>query len=181
MGRTYSTIDDELAQFLKAQHIFFVATAPLAAECHVNLSPKGADTFRILSPAKVAYLDLTGSGIETVAHVRENGRIVLMFCAFEGSPRIVRLHGQGRVVTFGNGEFKQLLSLFPPYPGTRSVILIDVTRVSQSCGFAVPRMQHEADRTQLEEWAAKKGEAGIREYWEKKNQVSIDGIPGLGK
>ena len=181
MGKAHSEIDDELAQFLKAQHVFFVASAPLAADGHVNLSPKGQDTFRILSPTKVAYLDLTGSGVETVAHVRENGRIVLMFCAFGGSPRIVRLHGKGRVVTFGDEEFMQMLSLFPQYKGARSVIVVDVARVSQSCGFAVPFMRFEADRTQLEEWTARKGEDGLNQYREMKNQASIDGLPGLRK
>jgi hypothetical protein len=181
LGKAHSQIDDELAQFLKAQRVFFVASAPLAADGHVNLSPKGCDTFRVLSPTQVAYLDLTGSGIETVAHVKENGRIVLMFCAFSGSPRIARLHGNGRVLTFGDEGFTPLLSLFPQYPGARSVIVVEVNRVSQSCGFAVPRMQYEADRTQLDEWAAKKGSDGLKQYQETKNQASIDGLPGLGK
>ena len=180
MGRVYSAIDEELAEFLLAQHLFFVASAPLSPEGHVNLSPKGLNTFRILSPTRIAYLDLTGSGIETVAHMKENGRIVLMFCALEGSPTIVRLHGKGRVIESDSPEFASISSLFPKYEGTRCFVVIDVTRVSQSCGFAVPLLRFEAERSQLGEWTRKKGEEGLKQYTETKNRTSIDGLSGFG-
>jgi hypothetical protein len=179
VGRVCSSIDERLAQFLQAQHLFFVASAPLAAEGHVNVSPKGLDTFRILSPTRVAYLDLTGSGIETVAHVKENGRIVLMFCALQGSPTIVRLHGKGRVIECGDSEFASVSSLFPKYEGRRCFVVVDVTRVSQSCGFAVPLLRFEADRPTLGEWTRKKGEDSLKQYRETKNRTSIDGLSGL--
>ena len=180
MGKVLSFIDDELKQFIEAQHVFFVATAPLAADSHVNLSPKGLDSFRILGPSTVAYLDLTGSGIETVAHVKENGRIVLMFCAFEGPPRILRLHGRGRVAELGSPEFDELNASFPQFPGTRSIIVVDVTCVSTSCGFGVPLLRYEGERTQLKRWAESKGEEGLRTYRATKNVTSLDDLPGFG-
>jgi hypothetical protein len=176
----YSSIDEELAQFLQAQPIFFVASAPLSPHGHVNLSPKGLDTFRVLTPTRIAYLDLTGSGIETVAHVKENGRIVLMFCALEGDPKIVRLHGKGRIIERGDAEFASLSSLFPKYDGRRCLVAVDLTRVSQSCGFAVPLLRFEAERSQLGEWTKRKGEEGLKQYTETKNRTSIDGLSGLG-
>jgi hypothetical protein len=180
MARTYEQIDERLASFLAKQPVFFVATAPLAEDGHVNLSPKGmAGSFAVLSPSTVAYLDLTGSGIETTAHLRENGRIVLMFCAFEGPPRIVRLHGRGIAHPAGSAEFEELRPHFPDRPGVRSVIEVDVRRVADSCGYAVPRMKYEADRSTLEEWAERKGPDGVAAYWAEKNEESIDGLPGL--
>jgi hypothetical protein len=179
MGKTYDEITPELSAWIGQQRIFFVATAPLAAGGLVNCSPKGLDTFRILSPRAVAYLDLTGSGIETVAHVRENGRIVLMFCAFDGPPNIVRLYGRGTVVAPGDDAFADLRQRFPDMPGTRSVIRIDVTRVSDSCGFAVPRYEFVGDRDQLTKWAATKDAGALAEYRAKKNASSLDGLPGL--
>src|SRR5437870_13600432 len=122
MGKVYDGIDDRSAEFLGRQHVFFVGTAPSDPEGHLNVSPKGLDTFRILGPREVAYLDLTGSGIETVAHLRENGRIVLMFCAFAGPPKIVRLHGTGEVVPSGSPDYCKLRALFPEYPGVRSIV-----------------------------------------------------------
>ena len=179
MGRTYEGIDDRLAAFLRAQHVFFVGTAPLAGEGHVNVSPKGLDTLAVLDPHTVAYLDLTGSGVETIAHLRENGRIVLMFCAFEGPPRIVRLHGRGRAVMVDDDRFADLLARFPPYDGVRSVICVTVERISDSCGYGVPLLHFEADRRQLPEWQARKGPERIAEYQATSNAFSIDDLPGL--
>ena len=179
MGKLYDEIDETLRGFLEAQRMFFVATAPLDAAGHVNLSPKGLDSFRVLGPTTVAYLDLTGSGVETVAHVRENGRLTIMFCAFEGRPRILRLAGQGRVVEPGDPEWPALSKHFPPLPGARAVIVLDVDRIADSCGFGVPRFEFVGDRTQLPEWVEKKDAAGLREYRARKNRTSIDGLPGL--
>jgi hypothetical protein len=133
----------------------------------------------VLGPTTVAYLDLTGSGVETIAHLRENGRIVLMFTAFDGRPQIVRLHGRGRVVVPADAEFDELVQRFPRNPGTRSVIVIDVDRISDSCGYAVPRMDYVADRDVLDLWAEKKGPKGLAAYRAKSNAVSLDGLPGL--
>jgi Pyridoxamine 5'-phosphate oxidase len=166
-------------QFISAQKMFFVATAPLDAAGHVNVSPKGVDTFRILSPTKVAYLDLTGSGVETVAHVRENGRIVLMFCCFQGPPKILRLHGRGRVVELANDEFGDLAALFPAYPSTRSIIVVELLRISESCGYGVPLMNYEGERSQLHDWARKKGSEGLVAYRKEKNRISVDGLRGM--
>ena len=180
MGRTYDAIDDRLAQFLARQPVFFVATAPSGADGHVNLSPKGlTGTFAVVGPHTVAYLDLTGSGIETIAHLRENGRITVMFCAFEGPPRIVRLFGHGEAVLPDDVRFADLAARFPTLAGTRAVIVVEVERVADSCGYAVPRMNYEADRDTLIEWAAKKGPDGLVEYRAEKNAQSIDGLPGL--
>ncbi len=180
MGREYDTIDARTAAFLAAQPVFFVGTAPLDADGHLNLSPKGlTGTFTVVDPATVAYLDLTGSGIETVAHLRENGRIVVMFCAFEGPPRIVRLHGRGEAVLAGDARFDGLVAAFPPHPGVRSVIRVEVHRIADSCGYGVPVMRYERDRSQLDEWAQRKGDDGIARYQADKNAASLDGLPGL--
>ena len=179
MGKVYDRIDDKLADFIRKQHMFFVGTAPSDSDGHLNVSPKGLDTFRILGPNSVAYLDLTGSGIETVAHLRQNGRITLMFCAFEGRPLIVRLYGEGRVVEPGDGDWDALVGRFPEYPGVRSVIVMDVERVADSCGFAVPLYEYKGERSQLIDYAEKKGPAGMEEYKARKNKASIDGIAGL--
>lgn len=180
MGREYEGIDDKVATWLAAQHVFFVATAPLAGDGHLNLSPKGLDgTFTVLNPRTAAYLDLTGSGIETVAHLRENGRIVVMFCAFEGPPRIVRLHGRGEPVLPGDDRFEELVGRFPEHPGVRSVILVHVERVADSCGYAVPILRFDEERTKLDEWADRKGLDGIAEYQRTMNAESIDRLPGL--
>lgn len=178
MGRVHQNIDESLSAFLRQQSMFFVATAPLAADGHVNLSPKGLDSFRILDERTVAYLDLTGSGIETVAHLKENGRIVLLFCAFQGQPRIVRLHGRGEVIDRDSAQFLQLRALFPEITGARCIIRIHCDRVSESCGFAVPQFEFVAQRTQLVEWAQRKG-AGLDAYRTEKNCASLDGLPGL--
>src|SRR3954453_18703491 len=139
MGKLYDEITPELADWLGQQRGFFVATAPLAADGLLNCSPKGMDTFRILGPREVAYLDLTGSGVETVAHLRENGRIVFTFCAFAGPPKIVRPHGTGEAVTGGTPGYEELRALFPDYPGARAVVRANLTRICDTCGYAVPR------------------------------------------
>ncbi|MCU0703676.1 MAG: pyridoxamine 5'-phosphate oxidase family protein [Fimbriiglobus sp.] len=180
MGKLFAAIDDDLRAFITAQRMFFVATAPLSADGHVNLSPKGLDSFRVLGPTTVAYLDLTGSGVETIAHLRENGRLTVMFCAFEGRPRIVRLQGRGRVVTPTDAEWAELSGHFPAMPGVRSVIVLDADRISDSCGYGVPRYEFVGDREQLPAWAEKKGPDGVKEYQARKNAASIDGLPGLG-
>jgi hypothetical protein len=181
VGKVYPAIDESIRKFIEAQPVFFVGSAPLAATGHVNVSPKGLDTLRILGPTTVAYLDLTGSGIETVSHLKENGRIVLMFCAFQGPPKIVRLHGQGRVVEPAEPEFTRLVSHFAEYPGMRSVIVVEVSRISDSCGFSVPLLEFKKDRDQLSAWAQKLGEDGLVKYRRDRNSQSIDGQPALEK
>ena len=182
MARELDAVDDRVARFIAAQHVFFVATAPRADDGHLNLSPKGfSGTFAVLNPRTVAYLDLTGSGVETIAHLRENGRIVVMFCAFEGPPRIVRLHGRGEAVLPGDEGFDDLVARFPTRPGIRSVIRVDVQRVADSCGFGVPVLRFERERSQLDEWAERKGADGIARYQADKNAQSIDGLPGLAR
>ncbi len=179
MGRLLDHIDEPAKEFIAAQAIYFVATAPLAADGHVNVSPKGLDTFRIVDFKTVAYLDMNGSGVETIAHVRENGRIVVMFCAFQGSPKILRLHGQGRAVQPMDAEFASLRGLFPEFEAVRAVVVVSVHRVAESCGFGVPLFKYEGERAQLQAWAKSKGSEGLREYREKKNRRSLDGLPGV--
>jgi hypothetical protein len=179
VGKVYPAIDDSIRKFIEAQPVFFVGSAPLASDGHVNVSPKGLDTLRILGPTTVAYLDLTGSGIETVSHLKENGRIVLMFCAFQGSPKIIRLHGTGTVVEPEASEFAPLARHFPEHEGTRTIIVIEVSRISDSCGFSVPLLEFKGERNQLSAWAQKLGEEGLKRYREEKNSRNIDGRPGL--
>jgi hypothetical protein len=176
MGKFYQSITEKLAEFIRAQPLFFVATAPLGAEGHVNLSPKGLDSFRVLGPNQVAYLDLTGSGNETSAHLAENGRVTFMFCAFSGPPNILRLYGQGRTVLPGDGEWDELAGLFPRIPGARQVIVADISLVQTSCGYAVPLMEQVGERDTLTRWAERKGEEGLDAYRREKNVRSIDGL-----
>ncbi|MDV3221068.1 pyridoxamine 5'-phosphate oxidase family protein [Intrasporangium sp.] len=177
--KLHESISGRLRTFIEAQHVFFVATAPLSGDGHVNLSPKGLDTLRVIDEHTVAYLDLTGSGAETAAHLRENGRITLMFCAFEGPPNIVRLHGRGRYVTPGDDEFEGWARRFPTHPGARGVVVVDVGRVSDSCGYAVPLMAYESDRDVLDSWTHNRGPDGLARYRAEKNATSIDGLPAL--
>jgi hypothetical protein len=179
MGKVYETIDERLVGWLRKQHIFFVATAPLSETGSLNCSPKGGDSFRILSGSEVAYQDLTGSGVETIAHLRENGRIVVMFCAFEGAPKIVRLHGWGTVVTEGHAKYKELAEHFSPHIGERSIIHIAVNRISDSCGYSVPLFEFKGDRDILDKWVQNKGEDELKKYRQAYNAVSIDGLPGI--
>jgi hypothetical protein len=174
----FASISPDLAEWWAAQPVFFVATAPDGADGHVNLSPKGHDTLRVLEPNRVAYLDLTGSGIETIAHLRENGRITLMACAFTGGPRISRIYGRGTVYELGSTGFDALAPQFPDLPGRRAVIDIAVERVTTSCGYAVPLMELVGERDRLVDWATAKGDA-LAEYRANKNAESIDGLPGL--
>jgi hypothetical protein len=179
MGKTHAAIDETIREFIQAQRMFFVGSAPADWSAHVNVSPKGGDSFRVLGPTTVAYVDYTGSGVETIAHLRENNRIVIMFCAFEGPPNVVRLHGKGDVIEPRDADFGALIGLFPPAPGVRAIIRIEVDRVSSSCGYAVPLYRFEAQRTQLTAWADRKGEEGLAKYRADKNATSIDGLPAL--
>jgi len=177
MARLHDAIIDELSAFIHAQPLFFVASAPLDPHGHVNMSPKGLECFHILGPRQVAYLDLTRSGNETSAHLAENGRITLMFWAFAGPPRILRLYGEGRVILPSSPEWDALASHFPSYVGMRQIIVADITRVQTSCGFGVPLMDYVAQRDTAIRWAEAKGEDGIAAYQREKNVVSMDGLP----
>ena len=175
MGKRYSQLTDDLAEFIQRQKMFFVGTA--AADGRVNVSPKGMDTLRIITANRIVWLNLTGSGNETAAHLRENDRITLMFCAFEGDPLILRLYGHALAFHPHDAEWDSLISLFPMIPGARQIIDMSVDLVQTSCGFGVPFLDFKAERDQLEKWAEKKGLEGIRKYWEEKNQASLDGKP----
>lgn len=178
MAQLYDSIDDGMAEWMAAQHVYFVASAPSDGG-HVNVSPKGYDSFRVLGPRRVAYLDLTGSGAETVAHLRDNGRLTIMFCAFAGPPRILRLFGVGRAHPLGSPGYAELASEFAEHPGARQIVELDVDRIQTSCGYAVPLMEYQGARPTLAQWATRKGEAGLREYRATRNATSIDGLPAL--
>ncbi len=180
MGTVRDGIDDGLRDWVARQHVCFVATDPSGDDGHVNVSPKGmAGTFAFIGPSRCAYLDLTGSGAETVAHLRQNGRLTLMWCAFEGPPRIVRFHGTGRVVLPGQPEWARLAPEFGDHRGSRAIIVQDVTRVADSCGYSVPRMDFVADRSRLSEWAESRSDEELIEYRARKNANSIDGLPAF--
>jgi hypothetical protein len=180
VGKTYDRLDERLRGWIAAQHMFFVATAPSGPGGHVNLSPKGhADTFAILDGRTVAYLDLTGSGAETAAHLRDNGRITLMFCAFSGPPRILRLYGRGRVVVAGDDRWEQLAARFPARRGARAVVVVEVERIADSCGYAVPLYDDAGQRDLLGQWAAGKDDAALAAYRAQRNRQSIDDLPAL--
>lgn len=179
MGRTFEGIDEDLGRWIGRQRMFFVATAPTGAGGHVNLSPKGRDTLRILDGRTLVYLDLTGSGIETIAHVRQNGRITIMFCAFDGPPRIVRVHGRGEVVEPGSAGWGEWRPLFPTFSADRALIVVRALRISDSCGYGVPLMEYRGERTQMDAWAAHKGPESLAAY-RREHDVSLDGLPGLG-
>lgn len=177
MAKVFDRITEELQQFIAAQQIFFVATAPLSSTGHINLSPKGLNSLRILSPNRVAYLDLTGSGNETSAHLQENGRMTFLFCAFQGPPLILRLYGSGQTILPDSSNWHPLATLFEPIPGVRQIIVAEIDRVQTSCGTGVPLFDYAGQRDELVKWAAKKGEAGLQAYWQQKNLTSIDGLP----
>ncbi|SEE44722.1 pyridoxamine 5'-phosphate oxidase family protein [Jiangella alba] len=180
MGKVHESITGRLRAFIEAQHVFFVATAPAGPGGHVNLSPKGiGGSFVVLDEHTVAYLDYTASGAETIAHLRENGRITLMFCAFTGPPNVVRLHGTGRFVTLYSEEFAELVRLFPDRRGARAVIVVDVHRVSDSCGYGVPLMDYAGERDLLQPHMERKGEDGRADYRRRKNATSLDGLPAF--
>jgi Pyridoxamine 5'-phosphate oxidase len=189
MGKIFDAIDEQLESWIRRQPMFFVGTAPLDADGHVNVSPKGPiDSLRVLTPTSVAYLDMIGSGAETIAHVRENGRIVIMLCAFEGPPRILRLHGRAEIVPASDERFGELMELCgfaePATPeARRAIVLVEVVRVADSCGYGVPLMTHEGGRPHMKLWAAKKvrvgGAEALIDYQREKNSVSIDGLPAV--
>lgn len=179
MGKVFDGIDETLAAWIRAQPLWFVATAPLAADGHVNVSPRGHDSLSILGAHRVAWVDYTGSGVETIAHLRENGRVCLMFAAFGSRPRVVRLHGRGTVVRPGEEFYDEVVSRHPPHPSTRAVVLVAVERVSDSCGYGVPVMDLVEERDLLRLTAERKGPDGMSAYRADKNAVSIDGLPGL--
>ena len=178
MGRAFESITEQMRAFVDDQHVFFVSTAPSNGG-RINMSPKGYDSFRILDDHRVCYLDLTGSGAETIAHIRQNGRITFMFCAFTGKPNIVRFYGHGTVVQRGDDEWHDLHSRFGHVPGVRSIITADIDRTSTACGYAVPFMDFVEDRSRLaEHWGTKSNE-DLNEYWSNKNARSIDGLPAM--
>jgi hypothetical protein len=179
MGSIFPELNDRLREFIAEQKMFFVASAPLAPDGHVNVSPKGLDCLRILGPTTVAYVDFTGSGIETVAHVRENGRLTLMFCAFQGPPRILRLRGRAEAVEPPDEHWDHYYRQLPQYDNTRSIIVLHVEMIADSCGYGIPLYEYVGERTQLAAWCERKGPEGIAEYQATKNRHSIDGLPGL--
>ena len=175
MGQRYSEISDKLKQFIEDQKIFFVGTA--TADSRVNISPKGMDSLRVLGKNRVVWLNVTGSGNETSAHIQETPRMTIMFAAFEGNPMILRLYGNANVIHKNDSEWNELFSLFNPIPGARQLFDLTVDLVQTSCGMAVPFFDYVEEREQLKNWALKKGDAGIKEYWLEKNQISLDGKP----
>lgn len=177
MAKWYDEIFPDLQTFIRNQHLFFVASAPLSAEGHVNVSPKGMDCFHIFDSHRVGYMDLTGSGNETSAHLLENGRITFMWCAFDGPPRILRLYGQGRAIRPNSPNWDALAENFKLLPGARQIIVADIDKVQTSCGYAVPLYDYQGDRDTLVKWAEVKGEDGLHDYWQEKNTCSIDGMP----
>ena len=177
MGKFSEKISDEHAAFILKQHIFFVATAPLSRDGHINLSPKGLDCFRVLSPNTVAYMDLISSGNETSAHTLENGRITFMFCSFDHTPNILRLYGRGQTILKTDTQWEKLAAYFTIYPSTRQIIVADITKVQTSCGFGVPRYDFAGDRNIHFEWAERKGPEGLDAYKQENNLRSLDGLP----
>jgi hypothetical protein len=189
VSEVFAEIDERLAGWIAKQSMFFVASAPLAGDGHVNVSPKGPiDTLRVLGPRSVAYLDLIGSGAETIAHVRENGRVVIMLCAFQGPPRILRLHGRGEVITADDGRFAELAARChfhePSVPESRrAIVAVEVQRIADSCGYGVPLLDYVGTRPHMNAWAEKKvrvgGTQALRDYQQTKNATSIDGLPAV--
>ena len=175
MAKQYDHINARIRKFIEAQKVFFVATA--TAESRINLSPKGMDTFRVLDEKRAIWLNLTGSGNETAAHLEADGRITIMFCAFEGAPMILRLYGTGKVIHPGHENWEKLLGNFPDLAGKRQIIDIAIEMVQTSCGMSIPLMEFQDERRELDDWARGRGEEGIKEYWKEKNEQSIDGLP----
>ena len=175
MAKFYAELTQTLQDFMQRQQMFFTASAPTSGR--INLSPKGMNTFRYLGPTEVAYLDLTGSGNETSAHITENGRLTIMFCSFVGDPLILRLYGQGEVIRRCDRTWSSWIKSFESLPGTRQIVVLHIESVQTSCGFGVPLYEYQGDRDQLLNWATKKGEEGLQQYQVQKNQISIDGLP----
>ena len=180
MGQTFSAIDGKIRKWIEGQHVYFVATAPLAEDGFINLSPKGFDSLRILDEHTLAYLDVGGSGIETMAHLKENGRIVIMMCAFAGPPKIYRFHGTGEVVTANDPEFAKLVAKFDRTAlGVRAIVRVAVERISDSCGYGVPLTDYTGERKSMDNFLRGKSTDDMREYFKEKNSTSIDGLPGI--
>ena len=177
MGKLGTEISEAHKIFIENQKMFFVASAPLSADGHINLSPKGLDCFKVLSESRVAYMDLISSGNETSAHTLENGRITFMFCSFQNAPNILRLYGKGATVLPGTKDWEELSAHFKIHPSTRQIIVADIHLVQTSCGFGVPLYSYEGERDIHFEWAEKKGAEGLKEYVQEKNMVSLDGLP----
>ncbi|RAT95850.1 pyridoxamine 5'-phosphate oxidase family protein [Brevibacillus sp. Leaf182] len=177
MGQLFSELRPEHEKFIKKQRMFFVASAPMDKDGHVNLSPKGYDSFRIISPNEVSYLDLTGSGNETSAHLQENGRITIMFCAFEGPPLIMRLFGKGTVILPDTPRWDELVNDFPLLPGARQIITVNIQEVKTSCGWAIPFYSYSKERETLQKWTLAKDEQELLDYQKEYNVVSMDGLP----
>ncbi len=175
MGQQYTEISDKLIHFIEQQKIFFVGTA--TEDSRVNISPKGMDSLKVMDKNRVIWLNVTGSGNETAAHIQQLPRMTIMFTAFEGNPMILRLYGEAKAIHVNDPEWEDLYSLFNPIPGARQIFDVSVDLVQTSCGMAVPFYDYAGDRDQLKDWATKKGDAGIKQYWEQKNQLSLDGIP----
>lgn len=175
MGKHYKELSEKHAQFIAEQKIFFVGTA--TADSRINVSPKGMDSFLVLGKSRVAWLNVTGSGNETSAHIQLNSRMTIMFCAFEGAPLILRLYGTAKVVHKNDVEWNSLFSLFEPLAGARQIFDLSIDLVQTSCGMAVPFYSYERDRELLKDWAANRGDEGLKMYWEEKNQNSLDNIP----
>lgn len=179
MSKPNNSISQELKAWIEKQKIFFVSTAPLSENGHVNCSPKGLDSLRVLNEHCVAYQDLVGSGIETIAHIQENKRLTIMFCAFDGPPKIIRLYGHGEVITPDHEQFSEMQAMFKPHAGTRAYIKLNIHRINDSCGYSVPLYEFKKDRDVLDKWVAHKGQDGIRQYIKENNQKSLDGLTGL--
>lgn len=179
MGKEYTEINPEIQAWMGRQHMFFVATAPLAGDGLLNCSPKGLESLRVLGPHKMAYLDVGGSGIETVAHLKENGRIVIMMCAFSGPPKVYRFYGQGSVIEPQDEAFGAMLGKFPSLPAARNIIVIEVERIIDSCGYGVPLYDFQKDRDSMENYYRSKTEEDVLAYRRERNSSSLDGLPGL--
>jgi hypothetical protein len=175
MARFYPALEARHRAFIAAQQLFFTASG--TADSRLNLSPKGMDSLRVLSDNRVAYLDLTGSGNETAAHLKHDGRMTLMWCSFDADPLILRLYGRGCAVRRQDAAWSELRHHFPALPGERQIIVLDINSVQTSCGYAVPRYAYQGERDTLARWAEKKGPVGLLDYWREKNQASIDGLP----
>jgi hypothetical protein len=179
MGKEYTEIDERIQNWIGRQHMFFVSTAPTAADGLVNCSPKGLDCLRVLGSREIAYVDTGGSGIETVAHLKENGRITLMFCAFEGPPKIFRFYGRGSAIEPHDDRFNELLAKFPQMPAARNIIFVDVERIIDSCGFGVPLYDFRQHRDSLPSYFKKQSEEDVLKYRQDRNSKSLEGLPGL--
>ena len=177
MGKTSEFIEPKHKEFIEKQHLFFVSTAPLSAGGHINLSPKGLDSFRVLSPNLVGYMDIIGSGNETSAHILENSRISFMFCAFDGPPNILRLYGKGRTILPDDAEWADVSRQFTILASTRQIIVADIFQVQTSCGFGIPYYDYLGERDHSFKWAESKGAEGLENYKNEKNRISLDGLP----